>query len=214
MRIQKIIYPLLIVSFLSASCNSASVNKDSNAPTPTISTPTNSQPSTLNSQLIDPISSPQTRVTKKPFGIYITNQNSPVTPEKFSGYHTGTDFEAFNSEQNTDVKIYAACDGKLLVKKSATGYGGVLVQACKIDGNDVTIIYGHLRLTSVAAKVGAELIAGQVIGVLGTGYTSETSDERKHLHFGIHKGTAVNILGYVQNESELSGWLNAMDYLK
>jgi hypothetical protein len=30
---------------------------------------------------------------KKPFGIYITPENSPVQPENFTGYHTGIDVE-------------------------------------------------------------------------------------------------------------------------
>jgi hypothetical protein len=49
----------------------------------------------------------------RPFGIYITKQNSPVQPERFTGYHAGTDFETFPEEKDTDVVINAICDGKL-----------------------------------------------------------------------------------------------------
>ena len=38
------------------------------------------------------------RITKKPFGIFITTQNSPVQPERFSGYHTGVDVEYKDAE--------------------------------------------------------------------------------------------------------------------
>lgn len=40
-----------------------------------------------------PLTDAAARITKKPFGIFITPQNSPVQPERFSGFHTGTDFE-------------------------------------------------------------------------------------------------------------------------
>jgi murein DD-endopeptidase MepM/ murein hydrolase activator NlpD len=136
-----------------------------------------------------------------------------VQPEKFSGFHTGVDFETFDNEQNVDVDIFAACDGKLLIKKYATGYGGVAVQSCKIDNTDITVIYGHLRLLSISSNIGSPLKAGDKIAVLGTGYSSETNGERKHLHFGIHEGTAINILGYVQRQTDLSGWLDATKYL-
>jgi len=160
-----------------------------------------------------PITDWQNRVTKKPFGIYITSQNSPVQPERFSGYHTGVDFETFSDEANVDVPIYAFCDGKILVKEYASGYGGVLVQSCVVENQPVTIIYGHLRLSSINKKVDDSLIKGETIGVLGTGYSTETNGERKHLHFGIHKGTTINILGYVQKKEALNNWLDPMNLL-
>lgn len=146
------------------------------------------------------------RITKKKFGQYITPQNSPVQPEKFRGYHTGTDFEIFPEEASIDVPVRAICDGKIAVKKTATGYGGVLVQNCEFDGQSVTIIYGHLKLSSIAKKTGDGLSKGEQIGILGKAYSAQTDGERKHLHLGAHKGTAVNILGYVQKEADLSGW--------
>ncbi|MDD5489906.1 MAG: M23 family metallopeptidase [Candidatus Moranbacteria bacterium] len=148
------------------------------------------------------------RVTKKPFGIFVTPQNSPVQPEHFRGYHTGTDFEIFPEESNADVSVRAICDGKIAVKKTATGYGGVLVESCELDGQPITVIYGHLKLSSITNKVGDALAKGEEIGILGKAYSAETSGERKHLHLGVHKGTTVNILGYVQNQSELSGWID------
>lgn len=166
------------------------------------------------SVLTEPINNAFSRVTKKPFGIYVTPQNSPIRPEKFKGYHTGTDFETFDTEQNADVPIFAICDGKLLMKKYATGYGGVAVETCAVDNSPVTIIYGHLRLSSIAPKTGDNIKAGNKIAVLGTGFSSETDGECKHLHLGIHKGTNVNILGYVQNKSDLSGWLDPLTVLK
>lgn len=149
------------------------------------------------------------RVTKKPFGIYITPKTSPVQPERFQGFHTGTDFETFPEELNADVPIHAICTGKIAAKRTASGYGGILVQSCDLDNQLITVIYGHLKLTSIAKNTSDTLSAGDRIGILGKAYSTETDGERKHLHLGIHKGSAVNILGYVQTKMELSGWIDA-----
>jgi murein DD-endopeptidase MepM/ murein hydrolase activator NlpD len=187
-----------------ATSTGSSVNQSPSAPLPTNGV----------AQLVPPIVNWQARVTKKPFGIYVAPQNSPVQPERFTGYHAGVDFETFADEQNIDVLIFAICGGKLLAKEYVSGYGGLVVQACKLDGENVTIIYGHLRPSSISAKNGEQFSAGQRIGVLGAGYSAETNGERKHLHLGIHKGAAINFLGYVQNSAQLDNWVDAMKYLK
>ncbi len=161
-----------------------------------------------------PISDALSRVTKKPFGIYVTPKNSPVTPEKFTGWHTGADFEIFPGEENKNISVFAICSGKLLVKEFGRGYGGMLVQACDINNQPATVVYGHLKLESVAFEVGDNITAGAVIGILGKGYTSETDYERKHLHLGIHKGNAANTRGYVATKAELTNWLNPLLILK
>lgn len=148
------------------------------------------------------------RVTKKPFGILINPQTSPIRPERFAGYHTGTDFEIFPEELNVEVPVRAVCSGEVKLKKSATGYGGVVIQSCELDKEPITVIYGHLRLASVTAKVGDKINSGDILGILGSAYSVETSGERKHLHLGFHKGTTVSILGYVQKRAELSNWID------
>jgi murein DD-endopeptidase MepM/ murein hydrolase activator NlpD len=165
------------------------------------------------SQTMDPIDGALARITKKPFGIFITPKNSPVQPERFSGYHNAVDLETTPAEQNIDVVVKALCDGKLLVARTASGYGGVAVQSCTLDGQAVTVIYGHIRLSSITAKTGEQLKAGDFLANLGTGFSIQTDGERKHLHLGIHKGTSVNILGYVQSKNELSNWIDPQKYL-
>ncbi len=155
----------------------------------------------------------QERITKKPFGILITKATSPVQPERFEGFHTGADFETFAEEQDKDVSVRAICDGKLILKKTATGYGGVAVQECQLKNQAVTVIYGHLKLSSIKTQ-GSVLKTGDVLGVLGKGYSSETDGERKHLHLGVHKGTGVNILGYVQKAEDLKDWFDPREFLK
>ena len=160
--------------------------------------------------VVAPISDAKARVTKKPFGIHVSPGNSPVTPERFTGFHTGVDFEATSSEQDVAVPVYTICSGKLLIKKIANGYGGMAVQSCKLGGQDVTVVYGHLKLSSIKQKVGASLAAGDQLAILGQGYTAETGGERKHLHLGIHKGAAVNTSGYVSTKAALAGWIDIM----
>jgi hypothetical protein len=161
-----------------------------------------------------PISRPSQRVTKKFFGTYVTPQNSPVQPERFTGYHTGVDYETFAEEQNLEVDISAICNGKLLRKAYGTGYGGYAVQACTLNGQAITIVYGHLKLASIIPNVAEELKAGDKIGILGAAYSTETDGERKHLHLGIHKGAQINIAGYVSSKSQLSAWIDPLSVIQ
>ncbi len=165
-------------------------------------------------EVMEPISGALGRVSKKPFGIKISPQDSPVKPEKFSGYHTGVDFETTMAEQDTEVPVYALCSGQLLLKKYATGYGGVVVQSCHINKEDVTIVYGHLRLSSISAKINQEIKMGEQLGFLGRGFSAETDGERKHLHLSIHRGSGINILGYVRDQVDLEAWINIIDLIK
>jgi hypothetical protein len=155
-----------------------------------------------------PLERAEERITKKPFGIFIAPQNSPVRPERFRGFHTGTDFEIFPDELDADVLAAAVCDGKIAQKKYASGYGGLLVESCELDGQPVTVVYGHLKLASIAKKAGDTLAKREEIGILGKNFSAETSGERKHLHLGIHRGSSVDIRGYVSKEADLSGWVD------
>lgn len=160
------------------------------------------------SELHPPMDRADARVTKKPFGLKVSPEQSPVNPERFSGYHTGVDFEAFPEEADLDVPIRAICTGELLVQRTATGYGGVVVQACTLQGQPVTVVYGHLSPTRIRPSVGDVLERGEAFAVLGKGNSAETSGERKHLHLGMHKGTAIDIRGYVSTASALDAWID------
>lgn len=162
--------------------------------------------------LAEPIKNAKARVTKKPFGLKVSPGHSPVSPERFSGYHAGVDFETTAAEQNQDVPVYALCGGSLLLKKWVSGYGGAAVERCRLSGQIVTVLYGHLKLASIKPKAGARLAVGAPIGILGKGYSAETDGERKHLHLGIHKGAPVNFLGYVKNKAELKDWLDVLTF--
>ncbi|MDA2935818.1 M23 family metallopeptidase [Patescibacteria group bacterium AH-259-L05] len=148
------------------------------------------------------------RSVKKSFGLKVSPEDSPIQPERFSGYHTGVDYEVFGEELEKDVFVRAICGGKLRQKQNADGYGGVAVQDCLLQDQAITVVYGHLKLTSIILEVNSYIAPGSEIGILGAHQSIETDGERKHLHLGIRKGTIVDIRGYVENESELTNWLD------
>jgi hypothetical protein len=153
------------------------------------------------------------RVTKKPFGRRVSPDDSPVQPERFRGYHTGTDFEVFPDEAAIEVAVATICGGPLRLKRQADGYGGVAVQECLVGDQPVTVVYGHLELSSVTAAVGEYLVPGTRLGVLGAGETAQTDGERKHLHLGVRRGTTADIRGYVADEAALVDWLDPVALL-
>ncbi len=155
-----------------------------------------------------PLDRPHERVTKKPFGILIDPATSPVQPERFSGYHAGVDFETFPEEVGTDVPVQAICSGRVLATRSVSGYGGVVVTDCVVEGEQVTVLYGHLALASLSVVVGEEVSTGGFLGHLGRGYSRETDGERQHLHLSVHRGSSVNLAGYVSRSSALGAWLD------
>ena len=71
------------------------------------------------------------------------------------------------------------------------------------------VLYGHIR-PSTLPKVGSTYTKGQQIALLGTGFSSETDNERKHLHFGILSDTRLDIKGYVTQKADLSGWIDPL----
>lgn len=155
----------------------------------------------------EPIKRSSERVTKKPFGIYITPENSPVAPERFEGFHTGIDYETFDTEQGIDVAVYAICTGEIIAKQSATGYGGIIVQSCDYEEQNITVLYGHIALSSVTHMVGDAISSGTQIALLGE-VGDDTDNERKHLHLGIKKGSTIDLTGYVQTKQELDAWMD------
>jgi len=155
----------------------------------------------------DPVKDFKSRVTKKPFGIYITPQNSPVQPERFTGYHTGADAEY--QDITADVPVFAIADCKVVLSETASGYGGVFMVSFDLDGATHTALYGHIRPSSLPVKE-ASFKRGDQLAVLGTAYSTETDGERRHLHFSILVDSSLNIKGYVQTKAELSGWIDPL----
>ncbi|MBI5467330.1 MAG: M23 family metallopeptidase [Candidatus Kerfeldbacteria bacterium] len=161
-----------------------------------------------------PLADFYSRITKKPFGIYITPQQSPVQPERFTGYHTGADAEATPAEAAVDVPVLAVAAGTIVFAGHVNGYGGVMVIRHTVNKETFTALYGHVRIASFTKGKGETVKAGEHLALLGTGGSSETDGERKHLHLGFVKGTTVNYKGYVSTRSALSAWLDPVAWLK
>jgi murein DD-endopeptidase MepM/ murein hydrolase activator NlpD len=150
------------------------------------------------------------RITKKPFGIHITPNSSPVKPEKFTGYHTGVDAEY--EDILTEVPVHAIHSGKIIYSGFVKGYGGLVAQSLNYKNSEYIVLYGHLAPSSLS-PLGTVLTTGQSIGVLGKGYSPETDGERRHLHLAIIKGSKLNLKGYVSQEVDLALWQNPVDFL-
>lgn len=160
-----------------------------------------------------PLAHVNNRVIKKPFGMFITPETSPVQPEKFRGYHTGVDFEVFEDELSSEVKVMAICGGEVVERRFVSGYGGVLIQDCIFDEDVVTVLYGHLDLDTIQHDVGDQLNIFDNIGLLGDNNSPQTDFERKHLHLGIYKGSNINVKGYVQSKIDLNAWINPCNFV-
>jgi murein DD-endopeptidase MepM/ murein hydrolase activator NlpD len=168
----------------------------------------------IDSYFSSPINNPFKRVIKKPFGLMITPETSPVEGDRFSGTHVGVDFEMLEGELNDDIQVFVICNGSLRIKTFANGYGGVAVQTCLVEGEEVSVIYGHLRLESIKVAVGDQLVQGQYLGLLGDDHSEETDGVRKHLHLGIRKGVSNDIRGYIKTDDQLTDWYDILEYLK
>ena len=185
----------LIIDYDPKLTNQAETN---NSVTP-ITTPENN--------LVPPIQEFRERITLKPFGIYITPENSPVQPERFAGYHTGVDVEFTDTTE--DIAVFAISDGTVLTTQVVSGYGGVTVLRIEHNYEKIIIIYGHLDPARLPAK-GKTVTTGEVIGYLGAGNTAQTDYERKHLHFGMYKNGSLDLRGYVATPEELINWYDPL----
>lgn len=163
----------------------------------------------------EPLPKSTLRATPLSFGLHVTtdpDQNPIDPPEEFSGYHVGTDFEVTGAELDADVPIFAICAGPVVYGGFADGYGGLLVQLCTLNGESVTVLYGHLVIEGIPA-VDSTLDAGQQISMLAPARSHNSGGNRKHLHLGIHRGVAIDERGYVQTEEEVHEYIDPLSLL-
>lgn len=198
-----IILLVLISAYLLNSKKNIVTNPISVIPTKPTITPTPTSNKTY------PIAEFNQRITKKPFGIYITPKTSPIKPERFQGYHTGVDVE-YEDVTTTDVPVFAVCNGNIVLSKWVSGYGGTAILKCQINNVDYFILYGHLKASSITKN--SQVKKGDQIAILGTGHTKETDFERKHLHFSVHPNS-LYLKGYVQTQNELQNWIDPVYFL-
>lgn len=162
-----------------------------------------------------PIENGAKRATPLHFGMYVTPDpaTNPISPpERFVGYHVATDFEIKPSEADKEIAVYAVCTGTGTYAGFAGGYGGLITQECMLNDEKVTMIYGHLDLKSLP-KQGTLLTKGEKIAILGAARSTDTDGNRKHLHFGIHKGWGSNYHGYAESAAEVKEFIDPMTVL-
>lgn len=164
-----------------------------------------------------PLDNTENRALLLNFGMYVTpdpGQNPIDPPERWTGYHTAQDIEIFPDEIDKDVPVFAACNGKVIFKGEVNGYGGVLIQLCKLNLEDVTVLYGHINPHRIEADMDQELNIGDRIGILGSHKTRDAGYNRKHLHFQIHRGPEIVLRGYVSRPEDLSSYINPINIIK
>lgn len=135
---------------------------------------------------------------------------------RFFGYHAGMDLEAFSNEKDSLVPVYAVSSGTITYIGSLSGYGGIILE--KLDGENATGLYGHVKTGNMNFKVGDHVTVADkpvVLTYLGDAFSRETSKERKHLHFGMYKGADLYFRGHEENHSlVLSRWYDPTEFLK
>lgn len=95
----------------------------------------------------------------------------PITNKP--NFHNGIDLKG-----STGISCYAVASGKVLISKFHTGLGNYLV----IQHNGFLTLYAHL--SKLGKAVGSVVLAGDIVGYLGTTGASTGP----HLHFEVRKG--------------------------
>ncbi|MDP9211687.1 MAG: M23 family metallopeptidase [bacterium] len=133
---------------------------------------------------------------------------------QFTGLHAGADVEFYSGrDARREIPVRAIAAGEVIHVGTVPGYGGLVVIRHR-EPEVVTSLYGHVRLSDVRVRTGQRVTAGQTVAFLGESFSAETSGARKHLHFGIHKGPALDFDGYEQTrEHLLAEWYNPDDWL-
>ena len=132
---------------------------------------------------------------------------------RFYGYHAAVDLEIFTEEKEVDVPVYSIHSGTITYVGELSGYGGVLL--LNLDDSGETALYGHIRVSD-SVKKGTKINGEkpQIIAYLGKEFSSETSRERKHLHFGIYKGKDLYFHGHEKSLGVISSkWLDPNEFL-
>jgi murein DD-endopeptidase MepM/ murein hydrolase activator NlpD len=161
------------------------------------------------------------RQTVKGFGDFIDDSfykgKEALFPyNRFYGYHAAVDLEVFPDEITIQVPVYAAFSGTITYIGTLAGYGGIILE--KLDNQNNTALYGHVKIDNLLFKVGDHLDTDNNpmrLAYLGDQFSAQTSKERKHLHFGIYKGTDLYFAGHEPSLARLEiRWLNPTTFLK
>jgi murein DD-endopeptidase MepM/ murein hydrolase activator NlpD len=116
--------------------------------------------------------------------------------------------ETFPNELNIAVPVRSIAEGMVREVSPVSGYGGLIVIEYSLGGNTYTAYFGHINLATATVKAGDHVTAGEHIVDLGPQCSSTNGNVRKHLHFGLHKGSSIDVRGYVPDQSILSNWVD------
>lgn len=173
------------------------------------------QPVEVAPKYVYPIDNFAARITKNDFGQYFpvggtTNPDRAVCPSAtyYSGYHTANDLEAFPSELNLAVPVKSIAAGTVRRVGPVSGYGGLIVIEYDIGGSIYTAYFGHVNLSTATVKTGDVVTPSEHIVDLAPQCSSTNGNVRKHLHFGLHEGSAIDVSGYVSGSGTLSNWVD------
>ena len=203
-----------------ASSQTSSATTSTAQSTP--STSSNPAPSSTTSAptLVYPISSFATRATTNLFGTFYlaggsANPDRLVCPNAtyYSGYHTAVDLETTSAEASQNMPVLAIAAGTVRQVSAVSGYGGLIVIQYNLGGSNYTAYYGHINLSTAKVKAGQNVTVGETLANLGPSCSLTNGDVRKHLHFGLHKGTAIDVRGYAPDKTALASWVDPVQLL-
>lgn len=161
------------------------------------------------------------RQTVKGFGKFIDNNfykgKEALFPyNRFYGYHAAVELEVFPNEIDKKVPVYITSSGIITYIGTLSGYGGVILE--KLDNENNTVLYGHVKTENLSFKVSDHINTENnpvILTYLGDQFSAETSKERKHLHLGIYKGTDLYFAGHESSLDQLEKrWFNPNIFLK
>lgn len=170
--------------------------------------------------LVYPISNFSTRATTNLFGTFYpaggsSNPDRLVCPGAtyYPGYHTAVDLETTSAEASQNIPVFAISAGTVREVSAVSGYGGLIVIQYNLGGADYSAYYGHINSSTAKVKAGQSVTVGEALADLGPACSSLNGDVRKHLHFGLHKGAAIDVRGYVLDKTALSSWADPVALL-
>lgn len=184
-------------------------NSPSQVNTPSVK-PSNETESSSKPIYYYPMTEYEDRLTVRWYGKDVKAEEAKTLPcaDPFVGFHTADDLEATKDELNKSVPVFAIADGAIRQVDHVNGYGGLIVLEHSLNRKTVTAYYGHIDTGTTNLKEGDSVRAGEKIAELAAHCSADSSNERKHLHFGIHNDAEIDVRGYVSTTTDLADWLN------
>jgi len=132
----------------------------------------------------------------------------------YPGYHTAVDLETTAAQANQSIPVFAIAAGTVGQVSAVSGYGGLIVVQYNLGGADYIAYYGHINLSTAKVKAGQSVTVGETLADLAPACSLANGNVRKHLHFGLYKGTGVDVRGYAPDKAALESWMNPVELLK